>query len=266
MESQFKHVSIRKHKGVTGKFQSCSLMIGLRYCCTDPKRRQLLVELHALHRSMFMHERLCYYDRIQNALSHPESCMSCISDGMAQQHCILPHMAGIDRFGSSLSQHLQGVLEHGQLLTIYRTFHTIGNGANMQIFVLLSQLEQWYKKRGCELLVHMDIGIKRIVYTRIPVGHTSEDIDSKFAKIWVGLRCATVRTPQEYKVKLEEIFASSRIKCKVIDVFAIPDYVNWLEDHLDKDFAKCHKGVQTKKKCTNGSSRRWPKAHFSQCP
>ena len=142
---------LRKHKGVTGKFQSCSLMIGLRYCCTDPKRRQLLVELHALHRSMFMHERLCYYDRIQNALSHPESCMSCISDGMAQQHCILPHMAGIDRFGSPLSQHLQGVLEHGQLLTIYRTFHTIGNGANMQIFVLLSQLEQWYKKRVSSL-------------------------------------------------------------------------------------------------------------------
>ena len=108
--SHFKHVSIRKHKGVTGKFQSCSLMIGLRYCCTDPKRRQLLVELHALHRSMFMLERLCYYDRIQYALSHPESC---ISDGMAQQHCILPHMAGIDPFGSPLSQHLQGVLEHG---------------------------------------------------------------------------------------------------------------------------------------------------------
>jgi hypothetical protein len=28
---------------------------------------------------------------------------------------------------------------------------------------------------------------------------------------------------------------------KVIVVFAIPDYVDWLEDHLDKDFAKCHK-------------------------
>ena len=268
-KSHFKHVSIRKHKGVTGKCSSCSLMTGLRYSCTDPKRRQLLVELHALHRSMFMQERMCYYDRIHYALSHPDTCMSCISDGMAQQHCILPHMAGIDQFGCPLTQHLQGVLEHGQLFTIYRTFHTVGHGADMQVYVLLSQLEQWYQRNGrfpelvywqvdggpenankyilgiCELLVHLDIGIKRIVFTRLPVGHTHEDIDSKFAKIWVGLRCHSIYTPQQYKAKLEEIFASSRIKCKVVDVFAVPDYHEWLERHIDSEFGKCHKGVQT---------------------
>ncbi len=47
----------------------------------------------------------------------------------------------------------------------------------------------------CELLVSMNV-TKKIVITRLPVGHTHEDIDSKFAKIWVGLRNKSVVSPQ----------------------------------------------------------------------
>jgi len=47
----------------------------------------------------------------------------------------------------------------------------------------------------CELLVAVGL-TQRIELSRLPVGHTHEDIDSKFAKIWVGMRNCSVLTPQ----------------------------------------------------------------------
>ena len=52
-------------------------------------------------------------------------------------------------------------------------------------------------------------------------------------------------TPQEYAFRLKEIFSSSRIKCVVKDVFIVPDYCDWLENHIDKDFGRCHKTIHT---------------------
>ena len=163
----FPFVSIREYKQVTGKCMTCALVSGLRWACMDHKRRAMLSELHALHRSMYMNERLAYYDRIHEALSNPSevmscisgglicannwmfrliSCLTCLSDGMAQNHCALPHLANQKDFSDKLPQHLQGVLEHGQLLKIYRTFHTVSNGANLQIYVLLCKLEDFYRR------------------------------------------------------------------------------------------------------------------------
>jgi len=110
---------------------------------------------------MYMAERLAYYDRIREALLHPDNIMSCISDGMAQNHCGLPYMSGLKEFNEPLGQHLQvsflllvnscvdvfvlqGVLEHGKKFTVYRTFHNITNNANLSIYCLLSQLESWW--------------------------------------------------------------------------------------------------------------------------
>jgi hypothetical protein len=47
-----------------------------------------------------------------------------------------------------------------------------------------------------ELLVAKGL-CKRVVVTRLPVGHTHEDIDSLFAKIWKKLRRMHVITPQQ---------------------------------------------------------------------
>jgi len=99
---------------------------------------------------MYMAERLAFYDRIREALLHPDNIMSCISDGMAQNHCGLPYMSGLKEFNEPLGQHLQvrffllftscidifvlqGVLEHGKNFTLYRTFHNITNNANLSI-------------------------------------------------------------------------------------------------------------------------------------
>ena len=75
----FPFVSIREYKQVTGKCMTCALVSGLRWACMDQKRRAMLSELHALHRSMYMNERLTYYARVHEALTNPSEVMSCIS-------------------------------------------------------------------------------------------------------------------------------------------------------------------------------------------
>ena len=78
----------------------------------------------------------------------PNEYLSIVTDGMAQQHCLLPWLANIHQFPKYLPQHLQGVYAHGRLLKMYRTFHNIRNGANLQIHTLLLMLEEIYLKEG----------------------------------------------------------------------------------------------------------------------
>jgi len=60
---------------------------------------------------------LCsYYERQKEAVENPDTIMSIITDGMAQNHCVLPWLAGLKEFPNPLPQHLLGVLEHGHEL------------------------------------------------------------------------------------------------------------------------------------------------------
>jgi hypothetical protein len=85
---------------------------------------------------------------------------------------------------------------------IYRTFHNVKNDSNLAIHVFLLQLERYYKENKCfpwiiywqvdegsensnqyflalcELLVALRI-VREIRLTRLPVGHTHEDIDAR---------------------------------------------------------------------------------------
>ena len=228
----FPHVLIREYKNVTGKCICCFHFTKMRWECKDPKKKQLLRELHAFHRSTFMNERIHYYRRIEEALENPGTVMSVIMDGMAQNHCILPWNANQHEFSDPLVQHLQGVLEHGNRLTIYRTFHTVSKSANLSVYVLLSQLEKFkleYDKYPEKLYLQFDGGsenankwiiaiaeylvgkrlVDEIYLSRLLVGHTHEDIDSKFGILWVALRNIAVDTPQAYKEKILEAFGGS---------------------------------------------------------
>lgn len=49
----------------------------------------------------------------------------------------------------------------------------------------------------CELLVARRL-TRKVVLTRLPVGHTHEDIDAVFGNIWRELMNCKVITPQEY--------------------------------------------------------------------
>lgn len=68
--------------------------------------------------------------------------LSIVSDGMAQNHCKLPWLANLHGASKTLAQHIQGVIVHGRTTLLFRTFHTISNGANLQLHCFLLTLEQ----------------------------------------------------------------------------------------------------------------------------
>jgi hypothetical protein len=264
----FPYVKIREFKAVTGKCNTCAHLSDCRRKCNDKMRKRDITYLHALHRTAYMGERLAYSKRREEAKQFPQSSLSFITDGMAQSHCILPHLGNLSSFGSeSLSQHLQGVLAHGRGLSIYRTFHTIKNCANLQIHTLLLSIEKvlMYEKKlppvfyfqfdggventarivmaMLELLVVKRV-FRKIVASRLMVGHTHEDIDAIFGRIWKHMRNMHVLTPQQYKKVLMSCLKRKRPEqfLDVTDIIVIPDYHEYIDRHIDTKFGRYAKG------------------------
>lgn len=129
---------------------------------------------------------------------------------MAQGHCVLPWLKNLCSI-HPLKQHIQGVIVHGRITFFYRTFHNIANGANLQIHTALLTLEKIYQAEGrlpetffyqidggsentakavicfCELLVAKRV-VKKVVLSRLMVGHTHADCDADFAHMWMKIR------------------------------------------------------------------------------
>lgn len=60
---------------------------------------------------------------------------------------------------------------------------------------------------------------RKIVLTRLLVGHTHEDIDAIFGKIWKKCREQHILSPQQYMEMIIEALRNRKIPCEVIDVF-----------------------------------------------
>jgi hypothetical protein len=151
-------------------------------------------------------------------------------------------------------------------MNIYRTYHNVQLGANAQIHTVLLALEKILKEEGripdityiqidggseniskvvmamCELLVASGV-TKKIVLSRLMVGHTHEDIDSKFALIWRRIRSAFALTMSHYKKAVESCLSYDGLTSEVIDMFAIPDYDKLLRPLVDKNFGRYAKRV-----------------------
>ena len=255
----FPYVKIREFKAVSGKCDTCMKLSKLRRTFHDDRRREYITMMHALHRSAYMGERMTYGTRRDRAIAEPSKYLSVISDGMAQNHCQLPHLGNQDTWTELFPQHLQGMLMHGRGMRMYRTFHTVNNCSSLQLHSFLLMLEEIKKNKGripdtiyyqidegsentakcviamCELLVARRL-TKKIVLTRLLVGHTHEDIDSKFGVLWRYIRKKHIHTPQEYKIHIEAALSLPNMECKVKDIFAIPDYKSLLDKHTDPLF------------------------------
>jgi hypothetical protein len=194
--------------------------------------------------------------------------MSIIIDGMDQNHSKLPHLSSNVGFTKPMDQHIQGVLEHGQGVTFYRTFHNLPKNANLAIYCVLAHLESWRQRHKAfpetiylqvdggaenankyllgmlELLVSKRI-VKEINFCRLPVGHTHEDIDAAFGVIWEWFKSKIVDDPYSYKSGIETAFGDSNLKAKVVDLFAIPDYKSLLRPCLDTKLARLHNLSET---------------------
>lgn len=247
----FQHVKLREYKAVTGKCHTCTSLSAAKRQHLDMATRKYLNELTSLHRSFYMGERIQYYSRRNDAILTPSLYMSIIADGMQQAHCLLPWQANLYQYSPHLQQHLQGVVNHGRHIKVYRTFHNIVNNANLSIHCFLKAVDAVYASEGtvpdvlyyqidggsenaashvfgmCALLVAKKI-VKKLVITRLPVGHTHEDIDSKFAFIWKRVRNNFVLTPSAYKRAVEQSLSTERIKCEMVDIFSVPNYDKYI--------------------------------------
>lgn len=266
-ETCFPHVKIREFKAVTGKCKTCTLLSEARRKQLSLAGRRYLTELHALHRTMYMGERLKYYDRRNEAMLMPRLYWSGIGDGMMQAHCVLPHRGNMVAFPQTLPQHLQGLIAHGRSVEIYRTFHNVPVTSNLATHCLLLALEKIKREEGRvpdtvyyqidggpENTANAVFGIaeltivrgltKRVVITRLPVGHTHEDIDSKFAVIWKRIRNKFILSPIQYLREIEVALTTDRTPCNVHDIFIVPDYAAYIVPFLDPNigrYAKRHK-------------------------
>ena len=208
----FPHVKMRVYKQVTGKCLTCAILTGLRGKFTNIRLKNMVTELHQFHRITYMAERAAYYSRRNEAIANPDWVMSVICDGMALTHSSLPHFANLCAGSCVLQQKIQGVLDHGrEKFNIFLAMQSCPSGTNLAIHTFYLNLEEWREEKGhypskvywqvdggpenantdvlafCEYLVSQT-PIEEVVLSRLPVGHTHEDIDARFGTIWEHIR------------------------------------------------------------------------------
>ena len=257
----FPYVKVRKYKSSCGHCAVCTLLAEMRRKFKDKVGRREVTNLFALHRLASMGERRSYYDRRLLGQLYPHNFWSSIADGMQQNHCMLPWYGNQKFPGFHAKQHLQGVLVHGDNVTVYRTFTNVKGGANLAIHTFLLSLEAYANAHDgnlakviqhqidggsenankefiaiCILLVASGL-VDKVILTRLLVGHTHEDIDALFAFIWKELRDTFVHTPSEFVALIKHAL---RKKGNVVvkDLFAIPDYCAMLEGRIDPQFGR----------------------------
>ncbi len=128
-------------------------------------------------------------------------------------------------------------------MKIVRETLTVDADSDFTIYCLLRELERWrdrnngnypqtwyienankYVLAALEFLVIKRV-VQKNVLTRMPVGHTHEDIDACFGNIAVYFQRNIIQTPQDYMKQMEAAFngsSNSKLKCSVEDVFVVP--------------------------------------------
>lgn len=89
----------------------------------------------------------------------------------------------------------------------------------------------------CELLVARRL-TRRVVLTRLLVGHTHEDIDAIFALIWECMKNKKVLTPQLYA---SLVAMTCKTKAPIVtlkNLWAVPDYTSYVEDFINPNLGR----------------------------
>jgi len=194
--------------------------------------------------------------------------LSLIIDGMDQKHSRVPHLGSQGSFQKALHQGITGVLVHGVGVTLYRTLETVPKGPDLTIFCIMAEVEKFVSKHGHfpeEIYVQADGGsenankyvlasleyiisqrwAKKILFSRLPAGHTHEDIDACFGVIWKWFRSNPCETLDAYKANISKAFENRRIHATVFDVLVVPDYQSFFKDFIDKKLSRYAKEGNT---------------------
>ena len=70
--------------------------------------------------------------------------------------------------------------------------------------------------------------------TRLPVGHTHEDIDAQFGHIWTWFRSTPCLSLDQYREGIEECFRTSVVKLTLKDIYVIPNYFEFIADDIER--------------------------------
>lgn len=264
----FPYVKVRCYKNVDGKCKTCSRLSYLRRKYRTRQHRQLITKLFYLHRTAYMGERCGYAQRCQLAIQSPEEYLSIATDGMQQAHCMLPYFGNLNGLGIQLPQHFQGVLVHGRVFNMFRSFHTIKVGSDFQIHTLLLTLEIIFKDKGklpdtlylqidggsentakvvlamCELLVIMRL-VQHLQVSRLMVGHTHIDVDGFFGRLWKFCRTLHLHTIGDYFVAIVTALSTAIMACMIYDIYVVPDYTKLFEKCVDPALGYYSKGDNT---------------------
>lgn len=204
----FPHVKMRIYKQVSGKCHTCATLADLRTKFRHRYLKQMATDLHSFHRDVYMGERQAYYARRKEAIENPDEVFSCIVDGMAQTHSHIPHFGNLSQSQTHLKLKLQAVLDHGRdFFYMFLSTHSCPSSTNLALHTFYLSLERWVREKErypkkiywqidggpenanayvyafAEYLV-AQTPIQEIYVTRLPVGHTHEDIDARFGTIW----------------------------------------------------------------------------------
>ena len=237
----FPNVKIVKYLAVAGKCSICAEIYHMEEQCKTLQQMEDLKKIKIFHRLFVQKFKYGYYMRREKARRFRELYMSIISDGMQQEHCKNPYFANQKTNPNVVSQHIQGTISHGFQKSLNRSLPHVLNGFNVNAHVILSDIMDRLKHCEennecfprtlflqvdggaentakamfglCEFLVEQKV-FDRIELSRLPVGHTHEDIDAMFGTIWTRLRTKTMLSPDEFKT--EVMLALKAIRTDVI--------------------------------------------------
>ena len=221
--------------------------------------REFIRVLHAFHRITYMSQRKEYAWRINEAYLFPSANYQVSGDGMSQNHTKLPFLGQHDQATKKrLDYKIQGMLAHGREFVAYVVNYCVATGANLAVHCFLCMLEREYNNNEkklpetiyhqvdggpenannlilgiCELLVAKRL-VRKVVLTRLPPGHSHNDLDGLFGVIWRAAWKRILKSPVQWRVHFLSALKCIGIHVDVVDLFVIPDYDAYLSPYIGR--------------------------------
>ena len=209
----------------------------------------------------------------RNKVNSPENkekpyILSFIIDIAEASHCQLPWKGTQSSFKDPFHQTIVGVKEHGYGVHLFPNINTVRKGANLTLYCIDYVIELWKQRHGyypTEMYIQIDGGpenaneyvlhhcehlvakrmARKILLTRLPVGHTHDDIDGCFGIIWkYWYKYRNINNFSEFRAGVIQAFKDEDgTRCFVYDwTMILPDYKVFYDPVVDSRLADLHKG------------------------